>query len=112
MVAFKTFFHVLAAGKVAKLEDVSAILQNIISVAQQETYPPETIRFLRSLATMLHPSAGHRCGRVANPRSRSIEIPNRHAGCTPARNPWRASHDGRPDADRKRLFHTLENKVE
>jgi hypothetical protein len=58
MVAFKTFFHVLAAGKVAKLEDVSAILQNIISVAQHETYPPESIRFLRSLATMLHPQPG------------------------------------------------------
>jgi len=60
MVAFTTFFHVLAAGKVAKLEDVSAILQNIISVAQHETYPPESIRFLRSLATMLHrqPGAG------------------------------------------------------
>jgi hypothetical protein len=29
-----------------------------------------------------------------------------------ARIPARFSHDGRPDAGRKRLFHTLENKVE
>ena len=60
MVAFTTFFHVLAAGKVAKLEDVSAILQNIIRVAQHEAYPQDSIRFLQSLAAMLHgqPSAG------------------------------------------------------
>ena len=59
MVAFKTFFHVLAAGKVAKLEDVSTILHNIISMAQRETYPQDSIRFLQSLAAMLHgqPSA-------------------------------------------------------
>jgi hypothetical protein len=54
MVAFTTFFHVLAAGKVAKLEDVATILHNIISVAQHEAYPQESIRFLQSLATMLH----------------------------------------------------------
>jgi hypothetical protein len=58
MVAFTTFFHVLAAGKVAKLEDISAILPNIIDVAQHEAYTPESIRFLRSLATMLHPQPG------------------------------------------------------
>jgi hypothetical protein len=64
MVAFTTFFHVLAAGKVAKLEDVSTILQNIISVAQHETYPPESIRFLRSLATMLHSQPGAGAGEL------------------------------------------------
>jgi hypothetical protein len=58
MVAFTTFFHVLAAGKVAKLEDVSAILRNIIDVAQDEAHPQESIRFLRRLATMLNPQPG------------------------------------------------------
>jgi hypothetical protein len=60
MVAFTTFFHVLAAGKVAKLEDISAILHNIIDVAQDEAYPQGSIQFLESLAAMLHggPSAG------------------------------------------------------
>jgi hypothetical protein len=60
MVAFTTFFHVLAAGKVAKLEDISAILHNIIDVAQHEAYPQGSIQFLQSLAAMLHgqPGAG------------------------------------------------------
>lgn len=54
MVAFTTFFHVLAAKRVAKLEDIAAILHNIIKVAQREAYPQESIRFLEGLATMLH----------------------------------------------------------
>jgi hypothetical protein len=53
MVAFTTFFHVLAAGHVARLEDIAAILHNIIKVAQHEAYPKQSIRFLQSLATML-----------------------------------------------------------
>jgi hypothetical protein len=58
MVAFTTFFHVLAAGHVAKLEDIAAILHNIIKVAQREAYPQESIRFLEGLATMLHEQSG------------------------------------------------------
>ena len=54
MVAFTTFFHVLAAKRVAKLDDIAAILHNIIKVAQREAYPQESIRFLEGLATMLH----------------------------------------------------------
>jgi hypothetical protein len=54
MVAFTTFFHVLAAKHVAKLEDIAAILHNIIKVAQREAYPQESIRFLEGLAIMLH----------------------------------------------------------
>ncbi|MBM6579385.1 hypothetical protein ILT44_04245 [Microvirga sp. BT689] len=58
MVAFTTFFHVLAAKRVAKLEDIAAILHNIIQVAQREAYPPESVRFLEGLATMLHEQSG------------------------------------------------------
>jgi len=54
MVAFTTFFHVLAAKHVAKLGDIAAILHNIIKVAQREAYPQGSIRFLEGLATMLH----------------------------------------------------------
>jgi len=53
MVAFTTFFHVLAAGKVARIEDISAILENITGIAEREERPPEAIRFLRELAGML-----------------------------------------------------------
>ncbi|KLK91874.1 hypothetical protein AA309_17350 [Microvirga vignae] len=58
MVAFTTFFHVLAAGRVAKLEDIAAILHNIIKVAQREAYPQESIRFLEGLASMLREQSG------------------------------------------------------
>jgi hypothetical protein len=58
MVAFTTFFHVLAAKRVAKLEDIAAILHNIIQVAQREAYPQESVRFLEGLATMLHEQSG------------------------------------------------------
>jgi hypothetical protein len=58
MVAFTTFFHVLAAGHVAKLEDITAILHNIIKVAQREAYPQESVNFLQGLATMLHERSG------------------------------------------------------
>ena len=60
MVAFTTFFHVLAAKRVAKLEDIAAILHNIIKVAQREAYPQESIRFLEDLATMLHEQSASR----------------------------------------------------
>ncbi|WP_133239414.1 hypothetical protein [Microvirga sp. KLBC 81] len=58
MVAFTTFFHVLAAGRVAKLEDIAAILHNIIKVAQREAYRQESIRFLEALASMLREQSG------------------------------------------------------
>jgi hypothetical protein len=60
MVAFTAFFHVLAAGKVAKLEDISAVLHSIIDVAHDEAHPQESVRFLQSLAAMVHgqPDAG------------------------------------------------------
>jgi hypothetical protein len=53
MVAFTTFFHVLAAGKVAKIEDISSILDNIAGIAEREERPQEAIEFLNRLAAML-----------------------------------------------------------
>ncbi len=52
-VAFTTFFHVLSAGRVAKLSEIAGILNHIIKIAEQEGRPPESIRFLRDLAGML-----------------------------------------------------------
>lgn len=52
-VAFSTFFHVLSAGRVAKLGDIANVLNHIIRIAEQERRPPESIRFLRDLASML-----------------------------------------------------------
>ncbi len=54
MVAFTTFFHVLAAKRVARLDDISTILHNIIKVAEREAYPQESVHFLHRLAAMLH----------------------------------------------------------
>jgi hypothetical protein len=53
MVAFTTFFHVLAAGRVAKIEDISGILRMITRIAEQEGRPRESVRFLQDLAAML-----------------------------------------------------------
>ncbi len=53
VVAFSTFFHVLSAGRVAKLGEIATILNNIIRIAEQEGRPPESIRFLQDLANML-----------------------------------------------------------
>jgi len=52
-VAFSTFFHVLAAGRVAKLGEIAGILNHITLIAEQEGRPPESIKFLRELAAML-----------------------------------------------------------
>ena len=52
-VAFSTFFHVLSAGRVAKLSEIASILNHIIKVAEQEGRPAEAIRFLQDLASML-----------------------------------------------------------
>jgi hypothetical protein len=52
-VAFSTFFHVLSAGRVAKLSEIAAILNNIIKIAQQEGRPAASIKFLQDLAGML-----------------------------------------------------------
>jgi hypothetical protein len=52
-VAFSTFFHVLSAGRVAKLSEIAAILNNIIKIAEQEGRPPASIKFLQDLADML-----------------------------------------------------------
>jgi hypothetical protein len=54
MVAFTTFFHVLAAKRVARLDDITTILHNIIKVAQREAYPQESVHYLQRLAAMLH----------------------------------------------------------
>ncbi|WP_150117399.1 hypothetical protein [Microvirga vignae] len=54
MVVFTTFFHVLAAKRIARLEDISTTLHNIIKTAQHEAHPQESIRLLQRLATMLH----------------------------------------------------------
>ena len=53
MVGFTTFFHVLAAKRVAKLEEISAVLQHISAIAEKEERPEGSIRFLRDLASML-----------------------------------------------------------
>jgi hypothetical protein len=52
-VAFSTFFHVLSAGRVAKLSEIANILNNIIKIAEQEGRPPASIKFLQDLAGML-----------------------------------------------------------
>ena len=52
-VAFSTFFHVLSAGRVAKLGEIANILNNIIKIAEQEGRPPASIKFLQDLADML-----------------------------------------------------------
>lgn len=54
MVAFTAFFHVLAAGRVARLDEVAAILQSIVQRAEKEERPQDSIDFLKSLARMLH----------------------------------------------------------
>jgi phage-related tail protein len=53
MVAFSAFFHVLAVGRVAKAEEVSALLQSIGKMAEQEGRPRESIKFLQELAKMV-----------------------------------------------------------
>jgi hypothetical protein len=53
MVAFTTFFHVLAAGHVASLDEISGILRNITNIAEEERRPQEAIHFLQNLADML-----------------------------------------------------------
>jgi len=53
MVAFTTFFHVLAAGHVAKIEDIAGILNNITDIAEREERPSDAIAFLRDLTRML-----------------------------------------------------------
>lgn len=53
VVAFSTFFHVLSAGRVAKLGDIANVLHNIIAIAEQEGRPPASIKFLQDLAAML-----------------------------------------------------------
>jgi hypothetical protein len=52
-VAFSTFFHVLSAGRVAKLSEIATILNHIIQVAEQEGRPAASIKFLQDLAGML-----------------------------------------------------------
>jgi hypothetical protein len=53
MVAFTTFFHVLAAGHIASLNEISSILRNITDIAEEEGRPREAIHFLQNLADML-----------------------------------------------------------
>lgn len=52
-VAFSTFFHILSAGRVAKLSEIGAILNHIIKIAEQEGRPAASIKFLQDLADML-----------------------------------------------------------
>ncbi|RDI59574.1 hypothetical protein [Microvirga subterranea] len=68
MVAFTTFFHVLAAGHVAKTEDIAVILNNIIDIAEREDRPRDAIAFLKDLA-----------GLLSNPSSGSVVDPDRSA---------------------------------
>jgi hypothetical protein len=64
MVAFTTFFHVLAARHVAKIEDIAAILSNIIDIAEREERPQDAIAFLKDLAGLL---SNQPSGATANP---------------------------------------------
>jgi hypothetical protein len=57
-VAFTTFFHVLSAGRVAKLGEIASILNHITRIAEQEGRPPESVKFLRDLAGMLPDEQG------------------------------------------------------
>jgi hypothetical protein len=52
-VALSTFFHVLSAGRVAKLSEISTLLNHIAKVAEQEGRPAASIKFLQDLAGML-----------------------------------------------------------
>jgi len=52
-VAFSTFFHVLSAGRIAKMSEIAAVLNNIIEIAEQEGRPAASIKFLQDLADML-----------------------------------------------------------
>ena len=52
-VAFSTFFHVLSAGRVAKLSEIATVLHHIIEVAEQEGRPAASTKFLKDLAGML-----------------------------------------------------------
>ena len=60
LVAFTTFFHVLAAKRIAKLDEISLILRNIINVAAHEGRPDESVRHLETLAAMLLEQSGAR----------------------------------------------------
>lgn len=53
MVAFTTFFHVLAAGRVARIDEITHILNNITSIAEREERPRDAIAFLRELVALL-----------------------------------------------------------
>ena len=57
-VAFSTFFHVLSAGRIAKMSEITAILNNIIQIAEQEGRPTASIEFLQDLADMLSEDQG------------------------------------------------------
>jgi len=59
MVAFSTFFHVLAVGRVAKASEIATLLQNISKIAEQEGRPWEAVTFLQNLARMVpgHPES-------------------------------------------------------
>lgn len=52
-VAFSTFFHVLSAGRVAKLSEIATVLNHIIKIAEQEGRPAASIKFLQDLAGMI-----------------------------------------------------------
>jgi hypothetical protein len=52
-VAFSTFFHVLSAGRVAKMSEIGTILNHIIKIAEQEGRPAASIKFLQDLADMV-----------------------------------------------------------
>jgi hypothetical protein len=52
-VAFSTFFHVLSAGRVAKLSEIAGILNHIIEIAEQEGRPQGSIKFLQDLASLI-----------------------------------------------------------
>ncbi|NBJ10872.1 hypothetical protein [Microvirga arsenatis] len=57
-VAFSTFFHILAAGRVAKLSEMANVLNHITQIAEQEGRPAASIKFLKDLASLLPEDKG------------------------------------------------------
>jgi hypothetical protein len=53
MVAFMTFFHVLAARHISSLAETSTILQQAVETMELDRQPTEAVKFLQGLATML-----------------------------------------------------------
>jgi hypothetical protein len=72
MVAFTTFFHVLTDKRVARLEEIAALLHRIIAMAEREAYPTGSVQLLQRLATMLQEQSGAPVGEGQESRPRDV----------------------------------------